>query len=186
MIAPVTPSESFASVQRSWGWPSGAAILALCDQGISITAMAEPWPLGTAKVHFFGDGTFDRDVEGECVWTFIATDYSGTAIDIVAYAPESRKIASWYGVAEILGDPDQVDNRATYAFDGTLRVHADPIAWLKSGRDGIVIVNRLRAAPLLRNATRMLCADPDLAGEIELLIQPPKPQVEIFVERKRG
>jgi hypothetical protein len=61
--------------------------------------------------------------------------------DIVSWCPKSGQIASWLGTAFCLGDTDQIWNPATYFGGNDLAIHADPLAWLKSNRQGLCIIN---------------------------------------------
>ena len=57
-------------------------------------------------------------------------------------------VGSWLGRVGLLGE-EQLDGPRLGA---PLQVHPDPLAWLRAGRDGVVIVDPVRAAPMLRDA----------------------------------
>ena len=163
MSAPLGPEQlvhlsrlqSLEAFHRGLGFPTDAQLRWLLDQGIDGDAMALPWPIRAAAVHFDGY-SFDFDAQGERALIFRAED-RGEAIDLIAYQRRTGKLASWRGVAFCLGDQDQTFNPATWFMGGALRVHANPLTWLKSGRDGIVILRPELTYAMLRNAHRVLC-----------------------------
>ena len=172
--------KSLEAFHRGLGFPTDAQLRWLLEQDIGGDSMVEPWPIRAAEVRF-EDHSFDFDTQGEQALLFRAED-RGEAIDLVAYQPRTGKLASWRGVAFCLGDQDQTFNPATWFMGGALRVHANPLTWLKSGRDGIVILRPALTYAMLRNAHRVSFADAELAEQFETWMQPPKPMVEIFIE----
>ncbi len=58
-------------------------------------------------------------------------------------------VGSWLGRAGLLGAENLWRAR------DILVVHADPMSWLRAGRDGVVVVDPVRAAPMLRDAGTM-------------------------------
>jgi len=174
--APYPNNKSFAAAHRSWGFPTDDELRWLLRQGVSDAAL---WPIGGANVRF-DCGTFELDNTGERVLTFQAVD-CGEVIDLIAWQPQTDKLASWRGVAFCIGDVDDVFNPATYLAGGILKVHATPLQWLLADRDGIVIVRPDLAHAHLANRQRIVCPDARFAREVEAWVQPPKPIVEIFV-----
>src|SRR6476469_3319102 len=114
------PLSDLAMTHCSWGAPDDAAVGWLLRQGISAAAMAEPWPIGAAKVCFLDGGTFDIDAAGQRALTFRATD-CGEPVDLIAWQPRTGHLASWRGAAFCLGDIDDAINPATYFAGGILR-----------------------------------------------------------------
>jgi hypothetical protein len=179
-VWPIYPQPpSLAAVHRSWGLPDDRLIRWLLDQGVRESAMLEPWPLGGARVLFDGCG-FDVVPDGELAVTFRIDD-CGEVLDLAAWAPRSGKMASWCGVGFAIGQ-DQIFNPASYFDGGALRVHADPLAWLKADRDGVVIVKPELTYAYLRNVRRLSFADPALARQVERWLEPPQAGPELLVE----
>jgi hypothetical protein len=147
-------NESLASVHRSWGFPSDDELRWLLCQGVSDAAL---WPISGATVRF-DRSTFDLDESGERALTFRATD-CGEAIDLVAWQPTTSKIGLWRSVGFCLGDQDQIFNPATYFGAGCLQVHANPLEWLRSGRQGIMIVTPKLTRAYLGGVSRLMFAD---------------------------
>jgi hypothetical protein len=74
--------------------------------------------------------------------------------DTVFWQPRSANFATDCGRAFALGE-DIIDNPGTYAFDCSLNIFADPLDWLRAGRDGIVVLDWRRAFERLRDAPRV-------------------------------
>jgi hypothetical protein len=164
-----------------WDIPTEREIEWLLDHGISEAAMLEPTPIRAANVVFLDGDTFDFDACGIRAFVFKELDSD----DLVAWRPASKRLpdclATWRGVAFALGQ-DAIWNPASYFMGSALRVHADPLAWLRSGRDGICIVQPSLAYGQLRHVPRLSFADPMYARQVQQLLQPPKPKAEILIE----
>ena len=176
---PVGSPEAIAAVHRSLPFPTDDELRWLLDQGIDDDAMALPWPVRGARVRFDRD-TFDFDLDGGRALTFRSSD-RGETIDLIAWQPQTGKLASWRGVAFCVGDVDDIFNPATYFAGSALHVHKTPLEWLLANRQGIVIVRPDLAHAYLANRQRIVCPDARFAREVEAWVQPPKPIVEIFV-----
>ena len=104
------------------------------------------------------DGRFEfgRYVNHEDVRAALVTlafDRDGRAADIVAWRTGPEPFAaSWLGRAGLLGE----ENLDGCRMGEPLMVHPDPMAWLRSGREGVVVVDAIRAGPLLRQAGEMV------------------------------
>jgi hypothetical protein len=176
-----TATRDLAATHREWGLPDDSAIRWLLEQGIADTTLTEPYPIGAARVLFHDGGTFDVDAGGQRALTFRATD-CGEPVDLVAWQPRTGHLASWRGAAFCLGDVDQCFNPATW-FDGDgLRLHRDPLDWLRAGRDGIVILKPKLCWAHLRNVPRVICADIEHGEAVKRWIKPPRPQTKILIE----
>ncbi len=150
----------------------------LRSQGVSDNALDEYPHIGAAHVRF--DGSHFEEAEGgERVLTFVIYD-CGEFIDFAAWQPRMGELATWRGAGFAIGQ-DQIFNPATYFDGGALRVHADPLAWLKAGREGIVIANAELTYAYLRDC-RLSFADPALGRAVELWREPPRPRGDLFIE----
>jgi hypothetical protein len=169
-----------ADIHLSWGLASDEQISWLMDEGVSDDALMHDYPVGSANV-IFDRNTFDIDPDGECALTFRALD-RGEIIDLIAWSPESNRIGSWRGVAFAVGDQDDIWNPASF-FDGSpLRVHANPLAWLKADREGIVVVDHRMTNAMLGRAWAVSFADYEFAEQFQKWVQPPAPTVRLFIE----
>ena len=175
--------RSLAAVHRGWGSINRGQGAWLRDQGVSPEAIIEPDPIGAAWVRFLGDATFEAAKGTEPLalraLTFRVVD-GDEIIDLAAWSPRTGQIGIWRGVGFALGQ-EAIFNPATF-FDGeALRLHATPLEWLQSGRDGICIVRWKYTYAYLRNVPRLFCADPQLAYQLERWCRPPTALPKILV-----
>jgi hypothetical protein len=178
---------SLASVHRSWGTLSKAQITWLADRGVAPEVLLGPPPIGATWVRFLDGNTFDVDIDGDPAdpervraLTFCIIDGSNVT-DLAAWSPRSGKIGTWRGVGYAIGQ-EAIFSTASY-FDGdALPIHADPLLWLRSGREGIVIINTKQTYAILSHVPRVLFTDTELAEKFETWVQPPKPTVEMLVD----
>ncbi len=85
------------------------------------------------------------DVEA---FVILALDRDGEPVDLVAFPVEGVPfIATWLGKVGLLGE-DQIE---CPRLGDSLRVHAGVLDWLRADRTGVVVVDPIRAAPLLRD-----------------------------------
>ena len=174
-------TESIASVHRSLPFPSDDELRWLLSQGIEEAAMGNPWVIKGAAVHFDGDTFEFASANGVRAIIFRAED-CGETIDLVACHFRTGRLASWRGAAFCLGDLEQLFNPATCFMGGALRVHQSPLDWLRSSRDGIVILRPGMAHAYLAQCPRLVCADAAYARRVERWLERPKLSTEILVE----
>lgn len=153
----------------------------LLDQDVSPAAMLEPTPIRAANVTFLDRNTFDFDESGIRAFVFKELDSD----DLVAWRPASKRLpdrlATWRGVAFALGQ-DAIWNPASYFMGSALRVHADPLAWLKADRDGVCIVQAQLTYANLRHARGLSFADPVYRRLVKRWLEPPRTRPELFIE----
>ena len=166
---------------RGLPYPTSAQLEFLFKNGVIADAMAEPWPIKSAKVRFFNGGSFDFDREGHAAIILLAED-CGEVIDLIAWQQKSGAVASWRGAAFCLGDTEHIFNPATYFADDALRIHRTPLDWLKARRDGICIVQPDRAYPYLHAVQRVSCADEVYLQRVKRWTRAPAPTVKFLVE----
>ena len=114
-------------------------------------------------VRFFPNRTFDLAINGVLsVVIEVFDDDDETVIDLVAW-PVNRpeKFATAFGYAEALGLA-QVCDPETYVDGQPLRIHQTPLAWVKAGCNGVVILRETSAFLWLPRALGNLAAE-DLA-----------------------
>jgi hypothetical protein len=175
---PFASPYGFALEQFDWGHPTEAETSWLVRQGISLEALLKPWPIGATNVDV-SRGAFVPMENGERVLTFVCFD-RGFPIDVVAWQPRTGKLALYSGLAFCLGDVDDIFNPAT-SFDGhCLHIHATPLEWLQSGRDGIVIVKPKLARAYLGHLPSVFCPKPDHARKVRRWVRVPQHNPKIF------
>jgi hypothetical protein len=182
--AQVDTLDPLGDQHRSWGIPPNEDILWLLDHDIPETWLHTPWPVSSRTVSI-ERGCFCEDAEGDRAFIFRCTDRD-TIIDLIAWHPESNRLASWLGTGFCIGDIDDIYNPATYFAGDALRVHASPIEWLKAARDGIVIARPDLAGAYLGRVQRIAFTNVKLAERIKRQIKKPTASVEILVEADHG
>lgn len=150
-------------------------------QGVPYAAMVKPSSIRKARV-VFENGSFDRDPEGRCAFTFLIED-CGDVVDLVAWQPKTGHLAAYAGRAFALGQ-EAIYNPGTYSLGGALRVHRSPLSWLRAERDGIVILNPAGGYAWLGQVPRIAAEDTAHSQELWALIEPPRPQTQINLIEK--
>ena len=116
---------------------------------------------------------YKLDYPAEPALTFVCWDTLGDAHDICAWQPATSKIATWFGRAALLGE----DNLDAPQVDGGLQVHPSALDWFRAKRYGVVILNRQRAAPMLRHAGTLLASSPEHGRKLQELLRVPPPRI---------
>ena len=124
--------------------------------GIDAMTLATPTAMQVTRGFVAHDGLFEHDAAGD-VW-FAFDEF--TADDVVFWHRHTGRLASWSGRVFALGQVI-IEEPATYSFDCALNIFADPMDWLRSRRDGIVVLpNRWSAAfDRLRDCPRIAIAE---------------------------
>lgn len=88
-------------------------------------------------------------IDADETFILMALDQNGEPADLVAWRAEpSGFLASWLGRAAMLG-AEQLDMPR---LGEPLRVHESTLEWLKHKREGVVVIDPIRAGPMLRDA----------------------------------
>ena len=141
------PWYKLADDQRAW----------LQERSVFDAALGVCPQVGTAHVTFYEDH-FEEDPDGSPAFIFVIHD-SGEFIDFAAWDHKTGQLGTWRGFGFAINQ-DAISNPASRFDGGALRVHANPLAWLKAERDGIVIANPARTYAYLRNYGPLSFADP--------------------------
>jgi hypothetical protein len=129
-------------------WPERKGVL---DAALGICPQ-----VGTARVRFDGNH-FEEDPEGQSSLVFVIHDY-GEFIDFAAWDQKTGQIGTWRGSGFAINQ-DTISNPASHFCGDALRIHADPLAWLRADRNGIVIANPTRTYAYLRSSGPLSFAD---------------------------
>jgi hypothetical protein len=152
------------------------------DRGVSPINLFQTWVgysdyVRIADVVLLPRGTFEFgrykiDYPIESALTFVCWDHQGDAHDICAWLPTTGAVATWLGHAALLGE----DNLFAPQLDGGLQVHPDVLSWFRAKRYGVVIHDRQRAAPILRDAGTLLASSPEHGRKLQelLRVRPPR------------
>jgi hypothetical protein len=151
------------------------------ELGMPALNLGTPWPVLVDKVVFYGGYSSYADdvgVAGELAFTFVVISNAGM-IDIVAWQPETNRLAVWCGDGFALGE--RQIHHPTPLVHG-LRVFRTPIGWLRAGRCGIVIVRSKFARAVLGHVPLLIAEDEEHRSELRDLLGMAGPDVEVSCE----
>jgi hypothetical protein len=138
------------------------------ELGVPALNLGAPWPVLADKVVFSG-GYFsfadDLALPGELAFTFVVISNAGM-IDIVAWQPETQRLAVWCGEGFALGER-QIHH--PYPLLKGLPVFRTPLGWLRAGRRGIVICRVSYAPPILASAPVLIAEDEQHQRDLQRL-----------------
>jgi hypothetical protein len=156
----------------------------MLSEGVPVQGLIRPDLPARANVVFhqkrplfdFADDVGDEGAVSALI--FLARDEDGEPEDLIAWAREANRLASWYGASAFLGADDILAPRLDV--EG-LRIHPDPLAWLKAGREGVVILDTRRARWRLAGEP-LIVRDVDFGRTVRASLRLPEPRV--FVEAR--
>lgn len=156
----------------------------LAREGVDHTnAYAVAGPIALHQVRFSPRGIFSFSIDGEPALVAIANEEDAeTAVDLVAWsASDSQRFATYFGDAGVLG-AEQVINPASYFGGGFLSCHKTPLAWLKAGCRGCVILRPSKArALILRRLGPLLAVDRQHGDSLVRKLAPVVAASDVFV-----
>ena len=161
--------------------PSQADIDAFHHAGIDIMSLAHPVAMKVARGHVALDGRFDPDCRRDRWFVFDESE----ADDLVFWQRQTGRLATWSGRALALGQA-AIDAAATYSFDCSLNIFDDPLDWLRSRRDGIVVLDWTRAFDRLRDAPRIALAENLLQSYRRYMRPAHLPELSIIPAQRRA
>lgn len=154
----------------------------LIRRGVSALSLVTPELPARARVAFGYDRPWfdfadevDDDRQIETVLIFLARDEYGEVVDLIAWAPASSRVGAWFGCAPALGLEALSLPRIDH--NGALPVFFDPWRWLAAGRDGLVLIDPIKAAPILRDAGPLLAENVDAGVQLLEIAQAKPPRV---------
>ena len=124
-----------------------AGVEALIHRGISLDAMMDPSPIKKARVRFLRCRRFEYAYPDEAgpdvtkAITIPSFDEDGVLIDVVAWCPADDRFASLYGTCPVLG-ADVI----AFSHVAGLSVFRSPLNWLRTNRNGVVLIDKQAAA----------------------------------------
>jgi len=144
MMAALPEPRLLPPAQKELDW--------LLAQGVSTYAMVQPIAMMVAVGRVGADGYFEAQDSG-LRWLAFEQEH-----ELVLWQPRTRQLVSERRRAFALGE-DIIYNPGTYAFDCNLNIFAEPLDWLRANRDGIVVIDWLRAFDRLRDVPRIAIAE---------------------------
>jgi hypothetical protein len=182
----VGPSQSEIEDAHLRGVALGVMEFArLASAAVAESAVREPWPILSDRVVFREGGLFDfchQGIPDDSVPVFTIAVFGLAGItDIAAWEPASNRLALWLGRGFALGETEIWAPRLKGEI---LSIWRSPWGWLRSGRQGVVIL-RPRAAPFyLDHLPAVLAEDLDHGEDLEKVLRPPQPRTKIFIRRE--
>jgi hypothetical protein len=165
--------------------PTYAKVFALGVYGAALTGRDFFDSLFVEAVCFLPGGRFEfardlRDASGHVLAVIIPVrDDTGETIDLAAWGLDTGALATWRGVATVLGVDRLTGPRIEV--DG-LRVFPGPLEWLRAERQGVVILDPERARWRL-TGERLIVGDAPFGRRLREALRLPEPR--FFVETKR-
>jgi hypothetical protein len=105
--------------------------------------------------------------------TFLIRDLLADPLDIVAWHPTTGRVATWLGRAALMGEDQLFAPRLA---DG-LQVHETPLEWFRERRAGVVVIDKIRAAPKLRDAAPLLTPSFEYGKKLQEMLRITPPQI---------
>jgi hypothetical protein len=99
------------------------------------------------------DGWFDPNDYGPACYAVPIDDGRGV-IDVGFWDARTGDTARLRKCGFAFGE-EQINNPGTYSLGGYLRIHASPLIWLRTGRDGIFVLDWRQAFDRLRDCRRI-------------------------------
>lgn len=134
-------------------------------------------PIKVARGYCADDGWFDVDPSGDPHFGILVEDRGGP-VDVAFWHPRSGRVATLLHYGFAFGE-EQIDNTGLYSFEGYLRIHANPLDWLRADRDGIFVLDWSRAFDRLRYCPRI--AVPTCILNVYQQAMKPQEMPELFV-----
>lgn len=144
------------------------------------SALGRPSPIHCARVaaacgrFVFDPARAERD--GVTAYLFLALDRCGDPVDLVAWRPgPAGFLASRFGRVAMLGE-ELIGAPAAHT---PLAVFPDALSWLRADRQGVVVVDSIQAAPLLREVGHLAVADARHADRLRRDLTITAPRIEV-------
>jgi hypothetical protein len=118
----------------------------------------------------FSDYRPDEEHVGAMV--FIVRNHIGDPIDLAAWSPP-RPVALWCSRGAMLGAESLFASRMR----DELAVFRDPLGWLRNLCRGVVVLDSIKAAPLLRRAEPLAAEDVAHGRELRKMLEVRPPRI---------
>jgi hypothetical protein len=162
-------------------WPEYAGLMRL-----GIPAPAIIWPDLPARApvifrhdkplfEFVADLSADLDHDAVSAMVFLTLDEDRYPVDLVAWATNPYRIASWFGATPFLGAESLFAPRLGKV---GLKVFPTPLEWLKAERDGVVIVDPAEARWRLVGE-QLVVSDGAFGRDLREGLRLPEPRIAI-------
>jgi hypothetical protein len=116
---------------------------------------------------------YSKAKKADSACTFLVRDSLGFPLDIVAWQATTGRIATWLGRASMIGEDQIFAPRLTEG----LPVFETPLGWFQEGRVGVVVIDKARAAPRLRDASPLLASSFEHGKKLNAMLRLPPPRI---------
>lgn len=113
----------------------------------------------------------------ERAFLFLVADVVGQPGDIVAWMPALDWLGTWRGLAWALNQETTFNPRLSE--HNALKVHRDPLSWLRDGCRGIVLTRARLAANFLCDAGPLLADNVKHGKDLKVALTRPAPQIMV-------
>jgi hypothetical protein len=127
--------------------PSTMAIRWLLSNGVAIEPVTRRWSIGAAHVCFQPTGRYTPASCGDFAFVFACMTIDGVT-DLAAWQPSTGRLMTRLGFAGLLGQRQAEEAREDITAR-PVQVWRTPLHWLRAGRAGVVVIDRVKAALLL-------------------------------------
>lgn len=182
-MMPADFTENYINLlDRAEGRPlDGAALRWFLGQGIDPVSIASPWAVTACSVYFNANGIYEpAPASGLGDFAFVIGINDEGLVDLAAWCPKSRRIASRLGIGWAIGQ-GQVERCSLGSTGPALPIFRSPVGWLRADRRGLVVVDWRAAAAVLAGLT-IEPEDADHARELGARLQLPRPR---FLQTQR-
>jgi hypothetical protein len=161
----------------------GVDVEAICRR-VENSTLADP--PREAQVVYTSDNGFEflasrPEMAATAALIFLVRDHIGDALDLAAWNLGRRRPALWCGRGSMLGCENLFRPRMT---EGLL-VHPSPLEWLRAACNGVVILDEVKAAPLLRLAEPLQAASVAHGQYLRRILSVPPPRILVPAAVKR-
>jgi hypothetical protein len=158
-------------------WPEFQRLM---GEGVPAAALIWPdLPARESVVFHNNRPLFDFAVDGDegavSALIFLAYDKFSEPADLVAWDPQQEGIGAWFGAVALLGEESLWEPRLTK--EGALSVFESPLVWLRDGRQGVIVIDPPRAAPLLRLSEPLAAESVEHGRRLDKLLTVRKPRI---------
>jgi hypothetical protein len=112
---------------------------------------------------------------------FLVRDEFGDAIDLAAWSPP-RRPALWCARGALLG----AENLFGFRIREAIEVHQSPLEWLRGGCTGVVVLDAVKAAPLLRRAEPLQVATGAQGRILRRMLEVKRPRILVPAAHRRA
>jgi hypothetical protein len=116
---------------------------------------------------------YKKSHEASSACIFVVRDQFVEPLDIVAWQATTGRVATWLGRAALIGEDQLFAPRLAEG----LQVHETPLEWFRQRRAGVVVIDKTRAATMLRDAGPLLASSFEHGKELRQMLRVTAPRI---------